>query len=60
VVLRCHDKKARAHLADAVVSYQAGALRSSIISTWIMRATYSYSVKLSRDPDPNMLVFPEL
>ncbi len=35
LTLRCRDEKARAHIAEAVASYRAGAFRSAIVATWI-------------------------
>lgn len=35
LVLLCHDEKARSYFVEAIASYRAGAMRASIISTWI-------------------------
>lgn len=35
LVLRCRDKKARALMSEAIVSYRAGAFRASIVASWI-------------------------
>lgn len=35
LTLRCRDEKAKAHIAEAVASYRAGAFRSAIVATWI-------------------------
>lgn len=35
LVLRCRDKRAKEHIREAVACYRSGAIRSSIVATWI-------------------------
>lgn len=46
LALRCHDKRARAYLEEAIACYNAGAFRSCIVSTW-NSVVFDYLHKLS-------------
>jgi len=35
LIVRCRDAQAKAHIAEAVASYRAGAFRACIVTTWI-------------------------